>query len=134
MPRFLLADEMCAPHLMLSHAGHVESIGAGEGAQALQYVLGGSQTIIGLGVPKGVVVLDGIKFNPPLPQIRQLVGELGGEQFIEFGEHIAQITHDRHVCEANLGDFCRVYVNVDDLGFGGERVEFTGHAVVKTGP
>ena len=92
---------------------------------------GGTEAVGGLLVAERVVLADDVELVPPFGEVRQLLCELGGEQLDQFGQHVLEVADDRHVCEADLRDFCRVNVDVDDLSLGCEGVELTGDAVVE---
>ena len=102
-----LLDVVCTPHLVLANAGDVVCVGTGESANTLQDVLGRAEAIVGLLVAERVILADDVQLVPPLGEIRQLVCELGGEQLDQFGQHVLEVADDRHVCEADLRDFCR---------------------------
>ena len=127
----LLLDVVCTPHLVLANAGDVVCVGAGESANTLQDVLRRAEAIVGLFVAERVILADDVQLVPPFGEVRQLVCELGGEQVGQLGQHVLEVADDRHVCEADLRDFCRINVNVDDLSLGCEGVELTGDAVVE---
>ena len=126
-----LLDVVCTPHLVLANAGDVVCVGAGEGTDALEDVLGGAEAVVGLLVAERVILADDVELVPPFGEVRQLLCELGGEQVGQLGQDVLEVADDRHVCEADLRDFCRVNVNVDDLSLGCEGVELTGDAVVE---
>ena len=128
-----LVEVVCTPHLVLANAGDVVGVGAGQGANALQHVLGRTQAVGGLLVAERVILANLVQLVPPLTQVGQLLSELGGEQLGQLGQHVLQVANDRDVSEANLGDLGGVNVDVNDLGLGGEGVDLAGHAVVEAG-
>ena len=93
------------------------------------------QSVVGVGPVRWVGDLDALDLAPPRGDVHSpLSADVVTEFSAQGGDDVGQITDDRDVGSAYLGDLGRVDVDVDDRGLRGEGIWPTGDPVIETGP
>ena len=116
---------------MLTDAGHVNTLGTGQGRQAFDDVLGREERLVlRRRVTEGELVLPLRRRRVPGVVVAQLDVL---ERLRQVDDDLLGVPHDRHVGDTVLADLRRVDIRVDDLGERGEAVECAGDAVVEAG-
>ena len=130
--RVLVGDELRRPHLVLTHTCHVDRIRPGGLAEGLDDEFRGQAAVALRSVAQRVRRLDPAQRLPPRVEIDR-TGAVPAQHLDQIGDHVLDVTDDRHVRMPVLADLGRVDVGVDDLGLGGERIQLPGDPVVEAG-
>lgn len=111
------------PHLVLADVGGDDRSAAGHRVQLSENLLR---------LQRAILAVLKRKLLFPLAYLVKPLGVVGwlylGQDGIEDAFGVAD---NRHIRRLGFADLCRVDIDVDDLGVGGERLQLSGHAVIE---
>src|SRR5699024_10410990 len=110
----LVTDKLCAPHLVLPNACHVDRFWPGNFGQGFDDFLWRHQSVFGWSVAKWVRLTGVVDDLPPLGQIRGAIfRETLLQLFAQFRKDGFYVADDWNICGAVLGDFSRINIGVN---------------------
>ena len=123
MPWLIAQVVLRGPHLVLADVGGDDRSAAGHRVQLSENLLR---------LQRAILAVLKRKLLFPLAYLVKPLGVVGwlylGQDGIEDAFGVAD---NRHIRRLGFADLCRVDIDVDDLGVGGERLQLSGHAVIE---
>jgi len=133
--RFVEADQLGRPHLVLPDVRSDDGLAAGETIDLIHKVLR-FDFVFGAGAIVRMLILPPANPGPPTGPGGCLLRFPFGREFLEDDVELLQnaphVTHDRDIGNAILAHFGGIDIHMYDAGVTGERLQLAGDAVIET--